>query len=126
VPRAENSWRNGIGAAKGFRLHFHSPFQDSSLLAEPAAIHAVCEDYRAAAGIDTRLLTAARAAGEKSTPPLLAVWGAKGTVGEDFDVVGLWKQEAVTVSGHPLPCGHLIPEEDPDGLLVSLDAFLTR
>jgi hypothetical protein len=32
----------------------------------------------------------------------------------------------VTVSGHPLPCGHLIPEEDPDGLLTSLDAFLTR
>jgi haloacetate dehalogenase len=93
---------------------------------EPAAIHAVCEDYRAAAGIDTRLLTAARTAGEKSTPPPLAVWGAKGTVGEDFDVVGLCKQEAVTVSGHPLPCGHLIPEEDPAGLLASLDAFLTR
>jgi haloacetate dehalogenase len=93
---------------------------------EPAAIHAVCEDYRAAAGIDSRLLTAARAAGEKSTPPLLAIWGGKGTVGQDFDVVGLWKQEADTVSGHPLPCGHLIPEEDPDGLVASLDAFLTH
>jgi hypothetical protein len=40
------------------------------------------------------------------TPPLLAVWGGKGTVGQDFDV-------------------HLIPEEDPDGLVASLDAFLT-
>jgi haloacetate dehalogenase len=93
---------------------------------EPAAIHAVCEDYRAAAGIDSRLLTASRAAGQKMTPPLLAIWGGKGTVGQEFDVVGLWKQEAVTVSGHPLPCGHLIPEEDPDGLVASLDAFLTR
>jgi haloacetate dehalogenase len=93
---------------------------------EPAAIHAVCEDYRAAAGIDSRLLAAARTAGEKMTPPLLAVWGGKGTVGQDFDVVGLWNQEAVTVSGHSLPCGHLIPEEDPDGLLASLDAFLIR
>jgi haloacetate dehalogenase len=92
---------------------------------EPAAIHAVCEDYRAAAGIDSRLLTAARTAGQKMTPPLLAIWGGKGTVGQDFDVVGLWKEEAATVSGHPLPCGHLIPEEDQGGLLASLDAFLT-
>jgi haloacetate dehalogenase len=91
---------------------------------EPAAIHAVCEDYRAAAGIDSRLLTASRTTGEKMIPPLLAVWGGKGTVGQEFDVIGLWKQEAVTVSGHPLPCGHLIPEEDPDGLVASLDAFL--
>jgi haloacetate dehalogenase len=29
---------------------------------EPAAIHAVCEDYRAAAGIDSRLLAASRTA----------------------------------------------------------------
>jgi haloacetate dehalogenase len=68
---------------------------------------------------------AARAVGRKIAPPLLVIWGGKGTVGQDFDVVGLWKQEAITVSGHPLPCGHLIPEEDPDGLLASLDAFLT-
>jgi haloacetate dehalogenase len=93
---------------------------------EPAAIHAVCEDYRAAAGIDSRLLSGARAIGQKITPPLLAIWGGKGTVGQEFDVVGLWKQEAVTVSGHPLPCGHLIPEEDPDGLVASLEAFLTH
>jgi haloacetate dehalogenase len=91
---------------------------------EPAAIHAVCEDYRAAAGIDTRLLAAARAAGRKIAPPLLAIWGGKGTVGQEFDVLALWKQEAGTVSGHPLPCGHLIPEEDPGGLVASLDGFL--
>ena len=30
------------------------------------------------------------------------------------------------VSGHSLPCGHLTPEEDPDGFLASRDAFLTR
>jgi haloacetate dehalogenase len=91
---------------------------------EPAAVHAVCEDYRAAAGIDSRLLAASRTAGRKIPPPLLAIWGGKGTVGQEFDVVGLWKQEAATVSGYPLPCGHLIPEEDPDGLVASLDAFL--
>jgi haloacetate dehalogenase len=91
----------------------------------PAAIHAMCEGYRAAAGIHSDLLTASRTAGQKMIPPRLAIWGGKGAVGQEFDVVGLWKQEAVTVSGHPLPCGHLIPEEDPDGLVASLGAFLT-
>ena len=129
-----------IGALPGYYVESHLAIQSKTqgavtqealaayirTYSEPAAIHAVCEDYRAAAGIDTRLLTAARAAGQKMTPPLLAIWGGKGTVGQEFDVVGLWKQEAVTVSGHSLPCGHLIPEEDPDGLLASLDAFLIR
>ena len=91
---------------------------------EPACIHAVCEDYRAAAGIDSRLLEADRRAGRKLAPPLLALWGDKGTVGKTFDVVGLWRQEASDVRGHGLPCGHLIPEEDPDGLLASLGSFL--
>lgn len=91
---------------------------------EPAAIHAVCEDYRAAAGIDSRLLEADRKAGRKVSTPILAIWGEKSTVGQMFDVVGLWGQEATTVSGHGLPCGHLIPEEDPDGLLAALGPFL--
>ena len=91
---------------------------------EPACIHAVCEDYRAGAGIDSQLLEADRQAGKKVAQPLLAIWGAKGTVGELFDVVGMWKQEAANVSGQGLPCGHLIPEEDPDGLLGALGPFL--
>ena len=40
---------------------------------EPAAIHAVCEDYRAASGIDSRLLAAARAVGRRIAPPLLVI-----------------------------------------------------
>lgn len=91
---------------------------------EPAAIHAACEDYRAAAGIDSRTLEADRRAGRRATPPLLAIWGAKGTVGRLFDVVGLWREEASDVRGEALPCGHLIPEEDPDGLLRLLGSFL--
>ena len=91
---------------------------------EPACIHAVCEDYRAAAGIDSQLLESDRKAGKKVSQPLLAIWGEKGTVGEMFDVVAMWREEAADVSGQGLACGHLIPEEDPDGLLRALAAFL--
>jgi haloacetate dehalogenase len=62
--------------------------------------------------------------GRKVSQPLLALWGAKGTVGKLFDVISLWKLEAENVNGEGLPCGHLIPEEAPEALLAALDPFL--
>ena len=91
---------------------------------EPSCVHAVCEDYRASVTIDRQHSDADHKQGRKVTQPLLAVWGAKGTVGQMFDVLGLWRQEAEIVTGQSLPCGHLIPEEDPDGLLQALEGFL--
>ena len=127
-----------MGAKPGFYLTDHLTVQSKTpgavtpaayaeylrCYSEPACLHGVCEDYRAAAGIDSELLEADRKAGKKFTQPIMAIWGEKGTVGQMFDVIGLWKQEAADVSGHGLPCGHLIPEEDPDGLLQAITPFL--
>jgi haloacetate dehalogenase len=54
-------------------------------------IRAVCEDYRAAAGIDLEQDRADDAAGHKIQAPLLALWGAKGTVGELWNVLATWR-----------------------------------
>jgi haloacetate dehalogenase len=89
----------------------------------PACIHAVCEDYRASVSIDVEIHNSIRS---KVQPPLLALWGAKGTVGQLFDVLSLWREDAADVSGQTLPCGHLIAEEDPEGLVAALDRFLVR
>jgi len=62
--------------------------------------------------------------GKKVSQPLLALWGAKGTVGELFDVIKLWKIEAADVRGELLPCGHLVQEEAPGALLAALKPFL--
>ena len=93
---------------------------------DPAGIHAVCEDYRASVGIDRDHTRADRAAGRKVEPPLLAIWGAKGTVGELFDVPGMWRMEADQLTAFPLDCGHLIPEEAPEALLDALEHYLDR
>ena len=85
-------------------------------------MHAVCEDYRAEVTIDPAILKSDD--GRKVQQPLLALWGAKGTVGKMFDVIALWKQEAANVQGQALPCGHLIPEEAPDALLGAMQPFL--
>ena len=57
-------------------------------------IRAVCEDYRAAAGIDLEMDKASDAAGQKIQAPLLALWGAKGIVGELWNVLDTWKAKA--------------------------------
>ena len=68
--------------------------------ADPACRHAICEDYRAAAGIDLEHDAADSEA--RVTVPLLALWGAKGTVGQTYDVLETWREKATDVSGRAL------------------------
>lgn len=89
---------------------------------DPRTIHAICEDYRAAATID--LDDDKEDADKKIQCPLYLLWGARGTVGKLYDVVGTWKEKAVTVSGEALDCGHSPEEECPSGFLEKVQAFL--
>ena len=107
-----------------------SPF-DPRALAEyqrcaalPGSAHAVCEDYRAAAGIDLDHDRADRAAGRMLTQPLLVLWGADGVVARCFDPLAEWQQVASDVQGSALPCGHYIPEEAAQALLAQAAPFL--
>ncbi|TRD22212.1 alpha/beta fold hydrolase [Palleronia caenipelagi] len=91
---------------------------------DPAAIHASCEDYRAAATID---LEHDEADLDRKLPmPVLALWGAKGLVGKLYDVPGIWRAHADIVEGHALPCGHFLPEESPAETLAALTDFFAR
>jgi haloacetate dehalogenase len=88
----------------------------------PATIHAICEDYRAAAGID--LEHDGADLDRMVTCPLLALWGAKGVVGRTYDVLEVWRKRAREVSGRALDCGHYLAEEAPEGTLTELMSFL--
>jgi haloacetate dehalogenase len=82
----------------------------------------MCEDYRASAGID---LDHDRAdANKKLTMPLLAIWGARGVVGKQFDCEAEWKRVARNVRGVAVDCGHFVPEERPRETLAAMRAFL--
>lgn len=89
---------------------------------DPAMIHAVCEDYRAAASID--LQHDAADSDRRIACPLLLLWGEKGTVGQLYDVVHTWQDKALQVQGEALPCGHSPQEEVPERFLYSLQRFL--
>jgi len=89
---------------------------------DPATIHATCEDYRAGATID---LDHSGADGARRVMcPLLVLWGERGTVGRLYDVMKIWRDHAVHVTGHALPAGHFLPEEAPDETLSALLSFL--
>lgn len=90
--------------------------------ADPATIHASCEDYRAAAAID--IVHDDEDGGRKLTQPLLALWGEHGAVGRCFDVLALWRRRAEIVRGHALPGGHYLAEELPDLVAAEFAAFL--
>ncbi len=95
-------------------------------LALPGSAHGLCEDYRAAAGIDLEHDRADRDAGRRLRMPLLALWGEQGVVHRCFKPLDEWRRVAEAVRGGPLPCGHYIPEEAPEGLLSQALPFLTE
>lgn len=90
----------------------------------PEAIHASCEDFRAAAEIDLEMDEADERAGRKIRAPVLALWGAKGEIGKLWDVLEVWRQHAdAPVEGRALDSGHFLAEEQPEEVLQELLRF---
>ena len=108
-------------------------FFDKDALAEykrcfrnPATIHAICEDYRAAAGIDLEYDEKDMKAGRKIECPVLLLWGATGGVGRNHNPgpAEIWKAYASNIVGaQALPCGHYLSEEAPTETTAALREF---
>jgi haloacetate dehalogenase len=89
---------------------------------DPANIHAMCEDYRAAASIDLKHDEADL--NKKIGCPLLTLWGEKGAMGRLYDVLAIWRERGSKVSGKGLPGGHNLQEDVPEQVLAEITAFL--
>ncbi|MBL4744318.1 MAG: alpha/beta hydrolase [Cycloclasticus sp.] len=87
----------------------------------PEAIHASCEDYRAAASID--LVHDEADLNLKIRCPLLVLWGKHGIMGKHFNMLDIWQQKATRVSGTALDSGHFLAEEAPEETLEQLVNF---
>ena len=88
-------------------------------------IHAMCEDYRAAASID--LKHDELDLKKKIACPLLTLWGQNGPMGRLYDVLAVWRERGTKVTGKGLPGGHNLQEEEPvwNQVLKELTAFLS-
>ena len=90
----------------------------------PGSARAICADYRASASVDLAHDQADVDAGRQLTQPVHVLWGQQGAVGQCFDVLGLWRERALQVSGKALDCGHYMAEEAPAQLLEEVNTFL--
>ena len=104
-----------------------NPFSDEALaeyleaFRNPAAVHASCEDYRAAATIDIRHDDAD--GGAKLSMPLLAIWAKDGVIGRCFDAPALWAERAENVACAVVEATHYMAEEIPDEIAAKMAAF---
>jgi haloacetate dehalogenase len=83
----------------------------------------ICEDYRASATIDLEHDRADRQAGRKLECPLHVLWGERGAVGRNFDVLALWRNVAIQVDGCAVAAAHYLAEENPDAVREAALAF---
>lgn len=119
-----------LRAVMGTRSAGMRPFSNDAVaeylrcLSRPGAASAICEDYRASAGIDLEHDRADREAGARIVCPTLVLWGADGVVGRLFDPIAEWSRVAEDVQGEALPCGHYLAEEEPARVIeAALDFF---
>jgi haloacetate dehalogenase len=96
---------------------------------DPARAHAICEEYRAGAGIDRDHERADLAAGHRIGCPLLVLWSASGPLGSWYEdaggPLGLWRRWATQPEGEGVEGGHFFPEEQPEETARRLGRFLT-
>lgn len=122
--RSLGSWGSGLDAhAPAARAEYERVFAD------PAARHAMIEDYRAGASVDLEHDGASAAAGQRIAAPCLVLWGEKGVVGRNpTSPLDVWRPLAADpalVTGGVVPgAGHFLAEENHAATLAALQRFL--
>ena len=123
----DNALKEWGSPAKAFPPEVRAAYIDA--LRDPEHIHAICEEYRAAATIDRQHDAADQEAGGRINFPLLALWSAKGGLEnwytDEEGPLGLWRMWSTDASGRPMDGGHFFPEEKPEETTQELRRFFS-
>lgn len=96
-------------------------------LSDPSHIHAICEEYRAAAGIDREHDAEDQRSGRRIACPVLALWSSEGALAQwseaDGGPLAIWRRWADRIEGRAVLGGHFFPEEHPIATADALRAF---
>lgn len=90
---------------------------------DPATVHAICEEYRAAATLDCEHDEADRGR-RRIECAVLALWSESGAVAAWYDPLEIWRAWADDVRGFPIAAGHFMAEEAPGETARHLVDFL--
>lgn len=114
-----DAWSDDAGVFPAdIRAAYTSQFRD------PDRVHAICEQYRAAAALDYQH-DQADSGRRRITCPTLVLWSHTGPVAQWYQPLGIWKAWCDRVRGGPIPAGHFIPEEAPGPAAHQLIEFLS-
>ncbi|SDT54527.1 alpha/beta fold hydrolase [Bradyrhizobium canariense] len=96
---------------------------------DPARVHAICEEYRAAATLDIEHDKEDQKESRRITCPMLHLWSAGGPLDtfyeRDGGALGIWRKWADNVHGQAMKGGHFFPEENPTETTEILTKFLS-
>jgi haloacetate dehalogenase len=97
---------------------------------DPAHVHAICEEYRAAATLDIEHDEEDRKYNRRITCPVLALWSAGGPLDTWYHAEGgpleLWRKWADNVQGWAIKGGHFFPEEVPEETATAFRQFFYK
>jgi haloacetate dehalogenase len=98
-------------------------------LSDPQHIHAICEEYRAAASIDIEHDNDDLKKNRRIQCPMMVLWAANGPLDNWYNneggPVAIWKNWAEQVSGFAIKGGHFFPEESPREIAQSFLSFFS-
>jgi haloacetate dehalogenase len=98
-------------------------------LGNPATVHAICEEYRAAVTIDAAIDRADRSTGRRIACPTLALWSKGGGLDRWYQSAGgplaIWRLWAPQVTGRAIAGGHFFPEQNPEETIAALHGFFS-
>ena len=96
---------------------------------DPARVHGICEEYRAAATIDVEHDRADKEVSKRIECPMLHLWAEGGPLdtfyAKDGGPLGIWRQWAPYVQGQSMKGGHFFPEENSADTAVLVKQFLS-
>src|SRR5262245_25518022 len=127
---AETIVENALGewgsSAKAFPHHVRAAYV--AALRAPGHPRAICEEYRAAAGIDVDHDRTDRTAGIRIPCPVLVLWSADGPLERWYPEgpLAVWRQWSHDVRGHSIEGGHFFPEASPAQTMLALRTFFRR
>jgi haloacetate dehalogenase len=114
------------------RASFPEPIRAAYIeaLQDPRTVHAICEEYRAAATIDVAKDEEDQRAQRRISCPTLVLWSKGSALDTWYEAaggpLGIWRDWATNVSGRALAGGHFFPEQNADETLAQLRAFFRR
>jgi haloacetate dehalogenase len=98
-----------------------------AMLGDRDHLHAICEEYRAAATLDHDHDAVDRAAGNRIACPFLTLWSRTGALSqwyaEEGGPLAIWRHWCEEVQGHSVEGGHFFPEEFPSETAMEFIEF---